>query len=112
RARSPPPGPRGVRSRPAARPKPRQRPSDRALGAAAPYGPMARSPRPEDRPPVAATLRRVATSVPDRTRWVVDNLAVRPGDRLLEVGCGGGSAVALVCETLSDGRIVAIDRSP
>lgn len=39
-------------------------------------------------------------------------LAVEPDDRLLEVGCGGGAAVALICERLETGTITAIDRSP
>lgn len=38
-------------------------------------------------------------------------LAVEPTDQLLEIGCGPGVAVSLVCEKLYDGNITAIDRS-
>lgn len=41
----------------------------------------------------------------------VDALDVQPGDRLLEIGCGQGVAVSLVCNALRDGHILAIDRS-
>jgi SAM-dependent methyltransferase len=50
-------------------------------------------------------------SIPERVVWAVQTLAVRPGDRLLEIGCGRGAAVSLICERLVDGRITAIDRS-
>ncbi len=41
----------------------------------------------------------------------METLAVKPTDRLLEIGCGGGVAVALICPRLSTGSITAIDRS-
>lgn len=49
--------------------------------------------------------------VPERLRWAAERLAVEPADRLLEIGCGHGVAVSLVCERLRTGTITAIDRS-
>lgn len=51
-------------------------------------------------------------SIPQRLRWAVETLGVQPGDQILEIGCGGGVAVPLVCERLTTGRLLAIDRSP
>lgn len=41
----------------------------------------------------------------------VRTLAIGPGDRLLEIGCGGGTATALVAQRLTTGRILAVDRA-
>jgi SAM-dependent methyltransferase len=42
----------------------------------------------------------------------VDALDPQPSHRVLEIGCGAGVAVSLVCDRLVDGYMVAIDRSP
>jgi len=54
----------------------------------------------------------MAGKASERFVWAVDTLDVRPADRLLEVGCGHGVVVSLVCERLTTGTITAIDRSP
>jgi SAM-dependent methyltransferase len=54
----------------------------------------------------------VAGKASERFVWAVDTLEVGPANRLLEVGCGHGVAVSLVCERLETGTITAIDRSP
>jgi SAM-dependent methyltransferase len=53
----------------------------------------------------------MASKPSERFLWAVDILALDPADRVLEVGCGHGVAVSLVCERLTSGRITAIDRS-
>lgn len=50
-------------------------------------------------------------SVPGRITWAIDVLSVKPADRLLEIGCGSGVAMALICQRLRKGRITGIDRS-
>lgn len=50
-------------------------------------------------------------TVPGRLAWAVAILDIDPADRLLEIGCGRGAAVALACESLGGGTIAAIDRS-
>src|SRR5687768_17742451 len=53
----------------------------------------------------------MASKPSERFVWAVDTLALEPADHVLEVGCGHGVAVSLVCERLTSGRITAIDRS-
>lgn len=53
----------------------------------------------------------MAQKVADRIVWAVEVLDIQPDDRVLEIGCGHGLAVDLVCEKLTQGSITAIDRS-
>ena len=50
-------------------------------------------------------------AVPERVRWAVDVLDPRPTDEILEVGGGPGVSAGLICERLTTGRLLAVDRS-
>ena len=52
-----------------------------------------------------------ASRAPERVSWAVEQLAPAASDHILEIGCGPGHAVALVCPRLLRGTITAIDRS-
>ena len=53
----------------------------------------------------------MASKVPFRIAWAVEQLAVAPSDCVLEIGCGRGVAAALICEKLIVGALRGIDRS-
>lgn len=53
----------------------------------------------------------MAARIPRRLAWAVETLDLQPNDHVLEIGCGHGIAVALICQTLAGGKVTAIDRS-
>jgi cyclopropane fatty-acyl-phospholipid synthase-like methyltransferase len=53
----------------------------------------------------------MTTQTPERIRWAVEVLDVQPDDRLLEIGCGRGIAVGMVCRKLVGGHLLALDRT-
>jgi SAM-dependent methyltransferase len=53
----------------------------------------------------------VSERIPRRITWAVEQLDVRPSQRVLEIGCGGGHALSLLAPKLARGELVGIDRS-
>lgn len=49
--------------------------------------------------------------IPERYSWAAGLLDVRPDDQILEIGCGRGQLILLICQRLLSGRLTAIDRS-
>lgn len=49
--------------------------------------------------------------IPERLNWAVEQLKIDGNEQLLEIGCGRGVAVSLICPLLTSGTVLAIDRS-
>jgi trans-aconitate methyltransferase len=49
--------------------------------------------------------------IPTRITWSVNQLRIRPDQRILEIGAGRGAAAELVCARLGSGNYLGIDRS-
>jgi ubiquinone/menaquinone biosynthesis C-methylase UbiE len=47
----------------------------------------------------------------DRQKNIVKELHIKPTDRVLEIGCGQGVAGTFICEQLTTGCYVGVDRS-
>jgi precorrin-6B methylase 2 len=53
------------------------------------------------------------TTLSPRLRAIADALPLRPGVRVLEIGCGPGAlAREIACRVGTGGHVLAIDRSP
>jgi ubiquinone/menaquinone biosynthesis C-methylase UbiE len=67
------------------------------------------------RPDPIVYLDQVAASPPGRAykRQVLDLLGLRPGQRVLDLGCGPGTDLAAMAEVVApDGSVVGVDRDP
>jgi SAM-dependent methyltransferase len=53
----------------------------------------------------------MAAQLSPRLAAIVDALPLRPGIRVLEIGCGPGAAARAIAHRIGDGHILAIDRS-
>ena len=48
-----------------------------------------------------------------RQHWAAAKVGLTGGEVVLEIGCGDGTAAALLCEAVGpEGRVLAVDRSP
>lgn len=53
----------------------------------------------------------MTASLSGRLQRIVDALPLRPGLRVLEIGCGPGAAAREIARRIGDGHVLAIDRS-
>jgi ubiquinone/menaquinone biosynthesis C-methylase UbiE len=45
------------------------------------------------------------------SRWGLKHLAIRPGDHILDIGCGGGRNVARILQRAREGKVCGLDYS-
>ncbi|HEY1011321.1 MAG TPA: methyltransferase domain-containing protein [Herpetosiphonaceae bacterium] len=55
---------------------------------------------------------RMARQHAPETAWTIDRLALRPGDRILDLGCGMGRGLAQAMRRSPAGYGIGLDRSP
>jgi len=60
---------------------------------------------------LAGWLMAHRSSNRERNAWAVSLLELQPTDRVLEIGCGPGVALALMSKVVTSGQIVGIDHS-
>lgn len=53
----------------------------------------------------------MAERIPERIVWAVSQVPAKTAGPLLEIGCGGGQAIALLCARNARLHVTAIDRS-
>ena len=53
----------------------------------------------------------MTTYLSPRLAAIVDALPLRPGLRVLEIGCGAGAAARAVTQRIGEGHVLGIDRS-
>ena len=60
----------------------------------------------------AATYQRISAPMEALGRDVVDRLALRGDETVLDAGCGTGRVTAALLDRLPDGRVIGVDGSP
>lgn len=60
---------------------------------------------------MGGSTRARPAAVPDRVRWAVEVLDPRAADEIVEIGGGPGVSAALICDRLTTGRLLEVDRS-
>jgi trans-aconitate 2-methyltransferase len=60
----------------------------------------------------AATYQRVSLPHEEWARAVLDRLALRGDETVLDAGCGSGRVTSILIDALPRGRVVAVDGSP
>src|SRR5258708_39836661 len=57
-------------------------------------------------------LKRQPQELAPDSRWLLDQLDIRPGDRAIDIGCGPQGILDLLSERVgTNGRVVGLERS-